>query len=148
MNHNQLLGISHNASPDEIKKAFRVAAMDIHPDHSSAPEAAEAFTRIKAARDELLKRAEQAARQQDSRSIQHATAAAVRATTNVAYQTSTGSAASSQPNAEEIRHIQELDRLVEQYAKQSFLKRTREPDEVRRHRRKLQRTKRRIEGKY
>ena len=148
MNHNQLLGVSHDASPDEIKKAFRMAAMEIHPDHSSAPEAAEAFARIKAARDELLERAEQASAAQDSRAVQNATNAAVKATANAAYQQSVGVPVSSQPTVEEIRHIQELDRLAMHYAKQPFLTRSKEPDEVRRHRRKLLRSRHRIEGKY
>lgn len=148
MNHNQLLGVNYDASSDEIKKAFRVAAMEIHPDHSSAPEAAEAFARIKAARDELLKRAEQASASRDSQSIQNATDAAVRATVNAAYQSPAASFVSSEPTPEEIQHIQELDRLVMQYRGQSLLARTKEPNEVRRHRRKLERTKRRIEGKY
>lgn len=148
MNHNQLLGVSHDASPDEIKKAFRVAAMEIHPDHSSAPEAAEAFARIKAARDELLERAEQATVALDSQAVQYATDAAVRATANAAFQQPVATPVSLQPTAEEIRHIQELDRLAMEYTKQSFLSRAKESDEARRHRRTLRTAKRRIEGRY
>ena len=63
MNYNQVLGVTSNASSGEIQAAFRKAAMEVHPDHSNSPEAAQAFARIKEARDELIKRAAEAENQ-------------------------------------------------------------------------------------
>ena len=53
---NELLGIASGASEDEIRKAFRRKAKVVHPDVSDAPDAAEQFTRLKAAHDLLIER--------------------------------------------------------------------------------------------
>ena len=53
---NELLGIAPHASEDEIRKAFRRKAKTVHPDVSDAPDAAEQFTRLKAAHDLLIER--------------------------------------------------------------------------------------------
>ncbi len=53
---NELLGIARGSSEDEIRKAFRRKAKTVHPDVSDAPDAAEQFTRLKAAHDLLLER--------------------------------------------------------------------------------------------
>jgi len=50
----QLLGVSRNASDDEIKKSFRRLAMKYHPDRNrDNPEAEEQFKRVKEANDVL-----------------------------------------------------------------------------------------------
>lgn len=50
----QLLGVSRNASDDEIKKSFRRLAMKFHPDRNrDNPEAEEQFKKIKEAHDVL-----------------------------------------------------------------------------------------------
>lgn len=48
-----LLGVSREASPDEIKKAYRKLAMKHHPDVSDAPDAAETFKQIQEAYEVL-----------------------------------------------------------------------------------------------
>ena len=53
---NELLGIASGASEEEIRKAFRRKAKTVHPDVSDAPDAAEQFTRLKAAHDLLIER--------------------------------------------------------------------------------------------
>jgi molecular chaperone DnaJ len=50
----QLLGVSRNASDDEIKKSFRRLAMKFHPDRNrDNPEAEEQFKKVKEAHDIL-----------------------------------------------------------------------------------------------
>ena len=53
---NELLGIAPGSSENEIRKAFRRKAKTVHPDVSDAPDAAEQFTRVKAAHDLLIER--------------------------------------------------------------------------------------------
>ncbi len=53
---NELLGIAPGSSEDDIRKAFRRKAKSVHPDVSDAPDAAEQFTRLKAAHDLLIAR--------------------------------------------------------------------------------------------
>ena len=53
---NELLRIAPGSSEDEIRKAFRRKAKTVHPDVSDAPDAAEQFTRLKAAHDLLIER--------------------------------------------------------------------------------------------
>lgn len=150
MNHNKILGVSQNASPADIQRAFRTAAMEIHPDHNNSAEAAEAFNRIKQARDELLEKAKLAEQQyaNDQTSIQRVTDDAIRATTRTAYSSTMFGDDQDEITAEEIAHIQELDRLSMQYAKLSPWRRLRESGEVRQHRRKIETVNRRICGKY
>lgn len=47
------LGVSENATEDEIKQAFRTKAAEYHPDVSDDPEAEEKFKRIKKAKEVL-----------------------------------------------------------------------------------------------
>lgn len=144
MNHNQILGVSANANAGEIQQAFRKAALEVHPDHSDSPEAAEAFARIKQARDELMKRAERKTTVED---VQSSTSAAVRATTNAAY-TATDDSLYDGCTPEEILHIQTLDRMAASKPKLSLFRRAKESAEVRRHRNKIDTTNKRIMGKY
>lgn len=148
MNHNQLLGISSDASSSEIQSAFRKAAMEVHPDHSNSPEAAEAFARIKQARDELMKRAQEAEAHRDNASVQTSTAAALRATATTTYAPTVTDDLFDGMTPEEIAHVQMLDNLARQTPKRSLFRRARESAEVTRHRRKLSTNNDRIIGKY
>lgn len=148
MNHNQILGVTQDASAGEIQSAFRKAAMEVHPDHSNSPEAAEAFARIKEARDELMKRAEKAATQRNASSVQQSSAAAVRATTNAAYQSTITDNLFDDMTPEEVAHVQMLDQLVRQQSKRSFFGRRRDSVELARHRKKLKTNERRLRGLY
>lgn len=51
-----ILGVAQDASPAEIKRAYRRLAMAWHPDRNSHPEATERFKEIRAAYDWLLNR--------------------------------------------------------------------------------------------
>ena len=51
--HYEALGVSRNASTDEIKKAFRKLARELHPDMNPDPAAAERFKDITHAYDVL-----------------------------------------------------------------------------------------------
>lgn len=149
MNYNQLLGVNHDASEADIQKAFRVAAMEIHPDHNNEPEAAEAFIRIREARDKLLEGAGRHEVPHDSSSAQQATAVAMKATANATYAAyNPVTAPVVELTAEEIAHIQELDELAVRYAKRTVLGRRNESEEVRRHRRKIKTFNSRINGNY
>lgn len=148
MNHNQLLGVAPDASSGDIQSAFRKAAMEVHPDHSSSPEAAEAFARIKQARDELMKRAREAEARRDDTSIHASTAAALRATAVTTYTPAITDDLFDGMTLEEVAHIQMLDNLVRTSSKRSLFRRARESTEVTRHRRKLNTNNNRIIGKY
>ena len=153
MEHNKILGVGSDATTGEINKAFRAAAMEIHPDHSSAPEAAVDFDRIREARDRLIEEAKRNEIASDAASIQSATARAVKATEDAAYgassaTTSAAANAADDLTPEEIAHIQELDRLANLYARKSKLARRGESPEVRSHRRRIATANRRIDGKY
>ena len=54
----ELLGVAQGCTEDEIRKAFRRQAKQVHPDVSDAPDAAAQFTRLKAAHDLLIERIE------------------------------------------------------------------------------------------
>lgn len=148
MNPNKLLGVTTNASASEIQQAFRQAAMEVHPDHSSAPEAAEAFMHIKQARDELMQRAKAAESVPPSDTIHRASATAAQSAQSVAYTQPLQDDAFDSMSPEEIAHIQELDRLVQQYKGRLPFRRPKESEEVRRHRRTIETKNRRIMGKY
>lgn len=140
MNPREVLGVGANANKSEIKQAFRKAAKEYHPDLSNSPEAAEAFARIKEAHDALLKDAEAP---RESVTARSSAAHAAAATTQAAY---------SQPDPqltdEEIARIQELDEKARQAKKHSFFHREKEPEEIRRHRKKIKTNERRLRGLY
>jgi len=48
-NHYQTLGVSRNASPAEIKRAYRARARASHPDHHPHPDAARRFVEVQRA---------------------------------------------------------------------------------------------------
>jgi molecular chaperone DnaJ len=50
----RLLGVSRNATDDEIKKAYRRLAMEFHPDRNSAPDAEAKFKQIAEAYEALI----------------------------------------------------------------------------------------------
>ncbi|MDR2926076.1 MAG: DnaJ domain-containing protein [Azoarcus sp.] len=68
----KLLGVGRNATPHDIKKAFRHLAMRWHPDRNPAPEASEMFARLSAACDLLLEPFEQKTAHADGKTDAHA----------------------------------------------------------------------------
>lgn len=54
MNFHAILGVPQNASPADIKRAYRRLAMRWHPDRNTSPEATERFKQIRGAYDQLL----------------------------------------------------------------------------------------------
>lgn len=155
MNYREVLGVPASASPEDIQAAFRKEALKNHPDVSASPEAAEAFMRIKEARDALIKEAAAAPGANTDESIRRATDDAVRATTSAAYGTSGQQQSSARTfvddlyagmTDEQIAYIQELDRLARRKAPRFFHKR--ESDEVRRHRKTIKTRDDRLSGRY
>ncbi|WP_308464815.1 molecular chaperone DnaJ [Rathayibacter soli] len=51
--HYEVLGVDRNATPDEIKKAYRRLARELHPDVNPSPEASERFKSVTHAYDVL-----------------------------------------------------------------------------------------------
>lgn len=143
MNHREVLGVNANASAKEIKSAFRQAAKELHPDHSNSPEAAEAFARIKKAHDELLKQADTP---RESTTVRSSAAHAATSTAQTTY--ASPDPQQSQMSDEELERIQDLDQKARESSKQSFFRRSKEPEEVKRHRKKLKTNERRLRGLY
>ena len=89
-----LLSVSRNAGDDEINKAFRKKAFDLHPDRSKRPDAEERFKEINAANqvlsdpkerakyDKILQRADAAARPKSGRAQNERNAGHTRANQN------------------------------------------------------------------
>src|SRR6476619_6451862 len=132
MNPREVLGVNANASQADIKKAFREAAKEFHPDLSDSPEAAEAFKRIKEAHDALINEGE-APRESVTATASAAHAAA--ATAQAAYAPPPDP--QQQLTDEELARIQELDELARQEKQHSLFHRSKEPAEVKKHRKKL-----------
>lgn len=142
MGHRETLGLNQNAGNREIKKAFREAAKEFHPDHNDSPEAAEAFKRIREAHDALIQDAD-APRESTSATISSAQAAAATVKTAYAHHQS------QQVSDEELKHTQELDKIAQQTAsRKGILTRAKESAELRRHRKKIKTNTDRITGKY
>jgi hypothetical protein len=57
--YREVLGVSADAGPEEIKRAYRELAKKHHPDVSDGPDAAERFVRISEAYEKLLAHAAQ-----------------------------------------------------------------------------------------
>ncbi|MBP9667788.1 DnaJ domain-containing protein [Candidatus Saccharibacteria bacterium] len=153
MNYREVLGVAHNASQEEIQAAFRKEALKHHPDVSASPEAAEAFMRIKEARDAMMKEAAGTHAETDADAIRRATDTAMKATAAATYATPSATTFVDDLYAgmtsEEIAYIQQLDQLARHAPKRSvFGRRVKESDEVRRHRKKLNTVDNRINGKY
>ncbi|MEN9638776.1 MAG: Chaperone protein DnaJ, partial [Bacteroidota bacterium] len=54
MNYYEILGVSRDATPAEIKRAYRRKALEFHPDRSTDPNAHEKFIQINEAYDFLI----------------------------------------------------------------------------------------------
>ena len=52
-NYYEILGLSNDASKDDIKKAYRSLSMKWHPDRNNSSEAAEMFKKINEANETL-----------------------------------------------------------------------------------------------
>lgn len=141
MNHHEILGLSQAASSTEIQQAFRKAALEHHPDHSDSPEAAEAFARIKEARDTLL---EQVGPREDIASIRQGAARAFTAT----HAATTTHMPPPLQDPKVVAKVQKLDDAVYEATKFRFFKRSPESEEVAKHRKKLRLNNRRIQGLY
>ncbi len=151
MNPNKILGIAPGASAQEVQTAFRKKAFESHPDQNQSPEAIEAFIRIKEARDALMK---QALEQPDTTAKDASTArqAAQRAANSTAAATfqspSSDAGLYDDMTPEELAHIQKLDRLANEYIKKSLFKKSSEAPEVTKHRKRIETTNRRLDGRY
>jgi hypothetical protein len=53
-NHYQLLGVTRDSNPLEIKRAYKKLSLQLHPDKNPAPDAVEQFDRVKQAYDTLM----------------------------------------------------------------------------------------------
>jgi hypothetical protein len=144
MNHREVLGVSPTADNNEIQQAFRKAAFEQHPDHSNSPEAAEAFARIKEARDALLNKSTP---HEDLQAINQSVAQAFHATAQAA-----GAAYTQQspppPDPAVVAKTQKLDEAALHPPKRRLFKKPKESHEVLKHRKKLRTNSRRIQGMY
>jgi len=53
-NHYELLGVTRDSNPLEIKRAYKKLSLQLHPDKNPAPDAVEQFDRVKQAYDTLM----------------------------------------------------------------------------------------------
>lgn len=141
MKHHEILGVSPSANSSEIQAAFRKSALEAHPDHSDSPEAAEAFARIKEARDALLN---ETTPREDIQAIRQSATSAFRSVQAAAATAQTPPT----PDPAVIAKTQALDDAAYHAPKLRFFKRVKESSEILKHRKKIKRTNRRIEGKY
>jgi DnaJ domain len=143
MTYHETLGVSPDASDAEIQRAYRRAAKEAHPDHSNSPEAAEAFQRIKEARDALLGQ-ERAKPMPPLDSIKRSAAHAAQATAAAAFTPPTPPPMTD----EELARVQELDQQAARKRTFSLFRRVKESAELRRHRHRIKTNNRRLDGKY
>jgi curved DNA-binding protein CbpA len=65
-----ILGITHNADDDEIKRAYRRLALQYHPDRNKSTEAAAIFTVVQIAYDTLTDSGKDAVMMQRSQHLE------------------------------------------------------------------------------
>jgi molecular chaperone DnaJ len=53
MDYHKVLGVSADATPKEIKRAYRLLAIKLHPDHNKSPDAEQKFREIRKAYEAL-----------------------------------------------------------------------------------------------
>ena len=143
MGHREILGVGSDASTADIKKAFRDAAKEHHPDLSDSPEAAESFRRIKEAHDALIKESEAP---KESTTATSSAAYAAAATAKATH--ANPDPQQQQMTEEELQRVQDLDQEARKAQKRSLFRRSKEPAELRRHRKKLKTNERRLRGLY
>lgn len=153
MEHNRILGVGKEATPEEIQLAFHELAFQFHPDYNDAFDL-EQFQRIREARDALLEKAKNRTptRVLDTEKIaelhEAALAAAPDATAKVTVLTPSHDP--DQLSQEQLEHVQSLDEAVRKHTRMPNIVLwyvIREPEDVRRHHKKIDINNKRIQGK-
>jgi DnaJ-class molecular chaperone len=140
MDNYQLLGVTTSATKADIQSAFRQAALAIHPDHNNANGAAESFARIKQARDELLR----SLSSHGSNQFTPSTSYTSKPSSNVQQKGELFDGMTP----DEIAHVQMLDNLAYHSKKRWFRSKVKESAELRRHKKRIATTNKRISGLY